>query len=63
MCHGSIDPKLLMRDAGDRYRATAVAPTTQPSRELPPELMGGLHGVWARIALRFERSKPLHPAE
>ncbi len=50
MCHGSIDPKLLMRDAEERYRASAVvAATTGPSRELPPELMGGLRGVWARI--------------
>jgi hypothetical protein len=63
MCHGSIDPKFLMRDAEDRYRATAVAPTPQPSRELPPELMGGVRGVWARLVAPFIRAKPIHPAE
>lgn len=63
MCHGSIDPKFLMREAEDRYHATAVAPTTAPSRELPPELMGGLSGVCARLRGLFPKPAQIHPAE
>lgn len=57
MCHGSIDPKFLMGDAEHRYRATAVEPTGEPSGVMPPELMGGLRGVWARIVARATPSK------
>lgn len=60
MCHGSIDPKFLMRDAEDRFRATATAPASEPTGELPPELMGGLKGVWARL---FVRAPKTYPAE
>lgn len=63
MCHGSVDPKFLMQDAEARYRATAVAPTPQPSAEIPPELMGGLRGVWARVTQMFARAPRVHPAE
>ncbi len=54
MCHGSIDPKILMRDAEARFRKGVVArPATEPSGSMPPELMGGWRGVWARTVTRL----------
>ncbi|GAB5449112.1 hypothetical protein [Gymnodinialimonas sp.] len=55
MCHGSLDAKLLMREAEDRVRVTAAAADTAPSGALPPELMGGLAGVWARLVAGLSR--------
>lgn len=64
MCHGSIDPKILMRDAETRYRtAAAERPATEPSGTLPPELMGGWRGVWARIAHLLVKIPAVHPAK
>lgn len=53
MCHGSIDPKFLMRDVETRYCVTAVEPTRASTGKIPPELMGGLRGVWARIVAKL----------
>lgn len=69
MCHGSIDPKYLMQDAEARLRAADAvreADGTSDGR-VPPELMGGLGGVWARMAQVFVRRSTglvrVHPAE
>lgn len=53
MCHGHIDPKMLMREAEDRFRAAQPAPSQARDKDapvqVPPEFIGGLRGVWARI--------------
>lgn len=59
MCHGHIDPKTLMREAEDRYRiAQPASDETRASdrpTEIPPELIGGLKGVIARLRARLPR--------
>ncbi|MEM7724069.1 MAG: hypothetical protein AAF376_17105 [Pseudomonadota bacterium] len=57
MCHGHIDPKTLMREAEERYRiaqpvSTSNRTSDQPT-EIPPELIGGLKGVFARLRARL----------
>ncbi len=63
MCHGSIDPKFLMREVEDRVRTAAPAPSNEASPgSLPPELMGGWRGAWARLAALFPRRFREHGA-
>lgn len=59
MCHGSIDPKFLMRDAEARLHAAGAVREADGATDgqLPPELMGGLRGVWARVAQSFARAR------
>lgn len=54
MCHGHIDPKTLMREAEDRYRAGVAVENNATARSgaVPAELIGGLRGVWARLKAR-----------
>ena len=56
MCHAQLDPKLLMQDAADRYRIAQPSTQREESRVsdtgVPPELMGGFGGVWARLNAR-----------
>jgi hypothetical protein len=51
MCYGHVDAKTLERETMDRLRA--AQPATRPEKAAedgpPPELMGGLAGVVARV--------------
>ena len=62
MCHGHIDPRTLMIEAEMRYRAAQPRPdVAQPgdaAPELPPELTGGLKGLWARVRAALAASRP-----
>lgn len=57
MCHGAIDPKYLVQDGDMRLRAAGAVRAADGARDgqVPPELMGGLRGVWARMAQVFRR--------
>ncbi len=50
MCYGHVDTKVLEREVQDRLRGVERAPT-EVSEGLPPELIGGLRGVWARLRM------------
>jgi len=69
MCHASIDPKFLLSDAEDRYRAAqgqfAHSATEEAlETEIPPQFIPGWRGVWARVARVLpRRSAPVVPAE
>lgn len=60
MCHGHVDAKTLERETMDRLRAARpVARSETPADDgPPPELIGGLAGVVARLraALRTRRT-------
>jgi hypothetical protein len=51
MCYGQVDAKTLEREAMDRLRAAQHATRTEAPAEdgVPPELMGGVAGVLARL--------------
>jgi hypothetical protein len=58
MCHAQLDPKLLMQDAERRYRAAqpaSVTAETQDGATIPPDLMGGVRGIVARLMARLAR--------
>ncbi|MEJ6391344.1 hypothetical protein [Gymnodinialimonas ulvae] len=60
MCYGHVDAKVLEREVQDRLRAAQRAPHDTAPEGLPPELMGGLRGVFARVSavLSKARRKP-----
>lgn len=51
MCYGQVDPRLLEREAMDRLRAARPRARTDGRAEAgpPPELMGSLPGLAARL--------------
>lgn len=55
MCHAAVDAKTLEREAMDRLRAARPAPVAEsrPEDGPPPELIGGLAGVVARLRAAF----------
>jgi hypothetical protein len=59
MCYGHVDAKTLERETMDRLRAARPVARSETSAEdgPPPELIGGLAGVVARlrVALRALR--------
>ncbi len=65
MCHGAIDPRLEMRDAEDRVRASAadLSRASVPEGHVPPELIGGLRGAFARVAALVSRRPRLDALE
>ena len=59
MCYGHVDAKVLEREARDRMSAVVVETTGDDKpAPLPPELMGGLRGIWARL-FHWVRLRPL----
>lgn len=50
MCYGHVDAKVLEREVQDRVRAAQRAPQDNAPEGLPPELMGGMRGVFARVS-------------
>ena len=67
MCYGNIDPRILALETEDRCVSVKMATDAAPERSaggVPPELMSGWRGVWARFAARMPRigsaRKPLH---
>lgn len=64
MCHAQLDPRLLMQDAEERYRAARPLSPSVDDRDaatIPPELIGGLRGVVARMMAQGARL--LHRAQ
>lgn len=57
MCHGDIDPRILMQDAEARLRQAGAVRVEgrDGDTEIPADLMGGLRGVWARLARAIHR--------
>lgn len=50
MCYGHVDAKVLEREVQDRVRAAQRAPQDSAPKGLPPELMGGMRGFFARAS-------------
>ncbi|MEX3016272.1 hypothetical protein [Gymnodinialimonas hymeniacidonis] len=52
MCYGHVNVKVLEREVQDRLRAAHtvgnLAPECEP-QAMPPELIGGFRGLWARM--------------
>lgn len=59
MCHGHVDAKTLERETMDRLRAARpVARSETPAEDgPPPELIGGLAGVVARLRAAFRTGR------
>jgi len=58
MCHGAIDPKTLMREAEDRYRAVQPAASAEgeaADETIPPQFIPGFRGVVARVRALLPR--------
>jgi hypothetical protein len=58
MCYGHVDVKVLEREAQERLRGAAPLSAPEMSVGLPPELIGGWRGVWARFAMTLRRLRP-----
>lgn len=60
MCYGQVDAKTLERETMDRLRAArpAAKADARAEADLPPDLMGGLAGVWARLRKRLGHLRP-----
>jgi hypothetical protein len=59
MCHAFVDAKTLERETLERLRATrpALKGETPASDGPPPELMGGIAGVLARLRAVFRHGR------
>jgi hypothetical protein len=70
MCHAHVDPKYLMQDTEATFRAAQAASQAEGAAletdvTIPPHLIPGWRGVWARLrAFVPRRAKPAaFPAE
>ncbi len=57
MCYGHVDLKFVEREIQDRVQAAQVATASETDDRdvsVPPGLIGGLPGVWARLRHRLK---------